>query len=152
MLLICSHFFLSDHKCWLRITASFTAVKLINLKTPQGRELNGNGELYLQKHQRLNVKIIDGSSLAAAVALKSIPSGTKQVVIAGTLSKVGCAIATELCKKGIQVLKFSLLITSSILEVLVTDFYWSVDGRFRWHTSLIFIIWSQDFWTRPENT
>ncbi|KAJ0967534.1 hypothetical protein J5N97_024451 [Dioscorea zingiberensis] len=69
----------------------------------QAREINGSGELYLQKHPKLKVRIIDGSSLATAVVLKSIPAGTKQVLLAGNLSKIGCAIATELCKKGIQV-------------------------------------------------
>ncbi|KAH7653946.1 aldehyde decarbonylase protein [Dioscorea alata] len=69
----------------------------------QGREINGYGELYLRKHPNLNLRIVDGSSLAAAVVLKSIPSGTKQVLLVGTLSKIGCAITTELCKKGIQV-------------------------------------------------
>ncbi|KAJ0967533.1 hypothetical protein J5N97_024450 [Dioscorea zingiberensis] len=68
----------------------------------KAREINGSGELYLQKHPKLKVRIIDGSSLATAMVLKSIPSGTKQVLLAGNLSKIGCAIATELCKKGIQ--------------------------------------------------
>ncbi|KAH7691050.1 aldehyde decarbonylase protein [Dioscorea alata] len=86
------------------LEADCKGVKVLSLGLlNQGRELNGNGELYLQKHPKLNVRIIDGSSLAAALVLKSIPSGTKQVVIAGTLFKIGCAIATELCKKGIQV-------------------------------------------------
>ena len=81
----------------------------INLsQTLQGREINGNGELYLRRHPKLNLKIVDGSSLAAAVVLKSIPSGTKQVLIAGNLSKIGCAIATDLCEKGTKVLESSL--------------------------------------------
>ena len=58
----------------------------------------------------MNLKIVDGSSLAAAVVLKSIPSGTKQVLIAGNLSKIGCAIATDLCEKGTKVLESSLLL------------------------------------------
>lgn len=74
----------------------------LSLKT-QGEELNRNGEIYLLKHPKLKVRIVDGSSLAAAVVLKSIPQGTKQVLLQGSVSKVGYAITLALCQRGVQV-------------------------------------------------
>nr|CAD1836098.1 unnamed protein product [Ananas comosus var. bracteatus] len=66
------------------------------------KELNGSGELYIEKHPKLRVRIVDGSSLAAAVVLKSIPAGTNEVLLAGNLSKVARAVAAALCQKGVQ--------------------------------------------------
>ncbi|OMO92292.1 hypothetical protein COLO4_17706 [Corchorus olitorius] len=66
-------------------------------------ELNGNGELYVQRHPKLKTKIVDGSSLAAAIVLNSILKETTQVLLTGKLSKVGHAIALALCQKGVQV-------------------------------------------------
>ncbi|KAL0374193.1 UNVERIFIED_CONTAM: Very-long-chain aldehyde decarbonylase CER1 [Sesamum radiatum] len=65
--------------------------------------LNKNGELFLRKHPELKVKLVDGSGLAVAVVLNSIPQGTKQVLLRGKLSKVSNSIALALCKRGIQV-------------------------------------------------
>ncbi|MFQ6658408.1 hypothetical protein Gotur_027690, partial [Gossypium turneri] len=51
----------------------------------------------------LKCKLVDGSSLAVAVVLNSIPKGTTQVVLRGKLTKVACALAFALCQKRIQV-------------------------------------------------
>ncbi|XP_055817653.1 very-long-chain aldehyde decarbonylase CER1-like isoform X2 [Solanum dulcamara] len=69
----------------------------------QAKKLNSNGELYLKRHPQLKVKVVDGSSLAVAVVLNSIPKGTSQVVLRGRLSKVANSIALALCQGGIQV-------------------------------------------------
>lgn len=69
----------------------------------QGKEMNRNGELFIRKNPQLKVKLVDGSSLAAAVVLNSIPKGTTQVAIKGNLSKVSNAVAVELCRIGVQV-------------------------------------------------
>ncbi|KAK9143705.1 hypothetical protein Syun_013105 [Stephania yunnanensis] len=69
----------------------------------QGEELNGNGELYVRKHPKLKVRIVDGSTLAVAFVINSISKGTEQVLLKGKVSKVGFAIAESLCRKGIQV-------------------------------------------------
>ncbi|KAL8495777.1 hypothetical protein ACS0TY_019765 [Phlomoides rotata] len=69
----------------------------------QDEKLNANGELFLRKHPQLRVKVVDGSSLAVAVVLNSIPKGTTQVVLRGNLSKVAYSVALALCKGGIQV-------------------------------------------------
>ncbi|XVE90814.1 hypothetical protein DITRI_Ditri20bG0106500 [Diplodiscus trichospermus] len=69
----------------------------------QGEELNRYGGLYVHKHPQLKVKLVDGSSLAVAVLLNSIPKGTTQVLFRGNLTKVAYAIAFALCQKGIQV-------------------------------------------------
>ncbi|KAM3323174.1 hypothetical protein P3S67_004325 [Capsicum chacoense] len=70
----------------------------------QDEQLNRNGELYLRRHPQLKVKVIDGSSLAVAVVLNSVPKGTSQVVLRGRLSKVAKNIALALCEGGIQVI------------------------------------------------
>ncbi|XP_062200278.1 very-long-chain aldehyde decarbonylase GL1-5 [Phragmites australis] len=69
----------------------------------QAHNLNGSGELYLQKYPKLGVKLVDGTSLAAAVVVNSIPKGTDQVVLAGSISKVARAVVAELCKKNVKV-------------------------------------------------
>ncbi|MBA0811285.1 hypothetical protein Gohar_003203 [Gossypium harknessii] len=69
----------------------------------QGKELNRYGEVYVKKHPQLKVKLVDGSSLAVAVLLNSIPKGTTQVLLRGNLTKVAFAVAFSLCQKGIQV-------------------------------------------------
>uniref|UniRef100_A0A803NCG4 Uncharacterized protein n=1 Tax=Chenopodium quinoa TaxID=63459 RepID=A0A803NCG4_CHEQI len=66
-------------------------------------EFNRNGKIYLEKHPKLKVKVVDGSSLVVAVVLNSIPVGTSQVMFRGRLSKVACSIVSALCHKGIQV-------------------------------------------------
>ncbi|KAL2536683.1 Protein ECERIFERUM 1 [Forsythia ovata] len=70
----------------------------------QEEELNRNGEIYIRKYPSLKVKVIDGSSLAVAVVLNSIPKGTNEVVLRGNLSKVAYAIANALCQEGIKVI------------------------------------------------
>lgn len=70
----------------------------------QDEKLNGNGELYIQKNPKLKIKVVDGSSLAAAVVINSIPTkGITQVLLTGKISKVAHAIALALCQRGIQV-------------------------------------------------
>ncbi|KAL7120852.1 hypothetical protein ACP275_02G147500 [Erythranthe tilingii] len=65
--------------------------------------LNRNGDLFLRRHPNLKVKLVDGSSLAVAIVVNSIPKGTHSVVIRGNLSKVAYSIALALCRGGIQV-------------------------------------------------
>ncbi|XP_028102734.1 very-long-chain aldehyde decarbonylase CER1-like [Camellia sinensis] len=69
----------------------------------QGEELNMNGELYIRRHPNLKVKVVDGSSLAVAVVLNTIPKGTTQVLLTSTISKVASSLAFALCQRGIQV-------------------------------------------------
>ncbi|KAL6557352.1 Very-long-chain aldehyde decarbonylase cer1 [Orobanche minor] len=73
----------------------------------QEEGLNENGELFLRKHPKLKVKLVDGSSLAVAIVINSIPKGTTQVVLRGNLSKIAYSIALALCQGGIQVLTIS---------------------------------------------
>ncbi|CAK8560044.1 unnamed protein product [Lathyrus sativus] len=69
----------------------------------QGEELNIYGGLYVNRHPKLNVKVVDGSSLVVATVLNSIPKGTTQVLLRGKLTKVAYAIAFTLCQQGVQV-------------------------------------------------
>jgi aldehyde decarbonylase len=75
----------------------------------QGEELNRYGELYIERHPKLNVKVVDGNSLAVAVVLNRIPKGTTDVVLRGKLTKVAYALAFTLCQRGIQVIKLGSL-------------------------------------------
>jgi len=90
----------------------------------QGEKLNWHGEVFIQKHSDLRTKLVDGSSLAVAVVLHSIPKGTSQVLIRGNLNKLAYAIAHALCARGIQVL--SPLFLYQIILVLFYTFlyYW----------------------------
>ncbi|EEF35902.1 sterol desaturase, putative [Ricinus communis] len=69
----------------------------------QAKELNRNGQIYIEKHPQLKVKLVDGSSLAAAVVINSIPKGTMQVLLNGKFNKVAKAIASALCLRGTQI-------------------------------------------------
>ncbi|XP_056161781.1 very-long-chain aldehyde decarbonylase CER1-like isoform X2 [Syzygium oleosum] len=69
----------------------------------QGEELNGCGGLYVERHPQLRVRVVDGSGLAVAVVVNSIPKGTVRVLFRGRLTKVAYAIAFALCQRGIQV-------------------------------------------------
>ncbi|RVW20789.1 Protein ECERIFERUM 1 [Vitis vinifera] len=69
----------------------------------QGDEFNSYGELYIHNNPKLKIKVVDGSSLAVAVVLNSIPKGTTQVLFRGNLSKVAYFIASALCQMDIQV-------------------------------------------------
>lgn len=69
----------------------------------QGEELNKYGGVYLHKYPKLKMKLVDGSGLAVAVLLNTIPKGTTQVLLTGNLTKVAYALAFTLCQKGIQV-------------------------------------------------
>lgn len=95
--------------------ADEAGVKVLSLGLlNQGEDLNGNGELYMQKYPKLKVRLVDGSSLAAAVVLNSIPKGAKQILLSGNLSKVAFAVSRELCKQGIQV---HILLFNSFLSI-----------------------------------
>ncbi|KAI3811654.1 hypothetical protein L1987_21381 [Smallanthus sonchifolius] len=71
----------------------------------QGEELNNSGELFIRRNPKLKVKLVDGSSLAIAVVLNSIPRarGTTQVAFKGNFNKIASYLALALCQKGIQV-------------------------------------------------
>ncbi|XP_025887228.1 very-long-chain aldehyde decarbonylase CER1-like isoform X1 [Solanum lycopersicum] len=76
----------------------------LGLLNQQEKQVNNNGELYIRRHPKLKVKVVDGSSLAVAVVLNSIPKGTSRVVLRGRLSKVAYSIALTLCQGGTQVM------------------------------------------------
>ncbi|KAF8413044.1 hypothetical protein HHK36_001018 [Tetracentron sinense] len=105
------HYFLSSQRWEINsliekaiLEAEERGIKVLSLGLlNQEEELNGNGELYLQKHPNLKIRIVDGSTLAVAVVLNSIPNGTKQVLIRGKLSKIVYATAQALCQRGVQV-------------------------------------------------
>ncbi|XP_011085147.1 protein ECERIFERUM 1-like [Sesamum indicum] len=86
------------------LEAEEKGVKVLSLGLLNQEEgLNRNGELFLRRQPQLKVKLVDGSSLAVAIVLNSIPKGTTQVVLRGNLTKVAYSIALALCKGGIQV-------------------------------------------------
>lgn len=66
----------------------------------QDEDLNQNGEVYIAKNPKLKLRVVDGSCLAVAAVLNSIPQGTKQVIIRGKLSKVGFVVAKTLLSQG----------------------------------------------------
>ncbi|CAI9765110.1 unnamed protein product [Fraxinus pennsylvanica] len=86
------------------LAADEKGIKVLSLGLlNQEEKLNGIGELFVRRHPKLKVKLVDGSSLAVAVVLNSIPKGTTQVVLRGNLSKVAYSIALALCQREIQV-------------------------------------------------
>uniref|UniRef100_A0A1J3IZC6 Protein CER1-like 2 n=1 Tax=Noccaea caerulescens TaxID=107243 RepID=A0A1J3IZC6_NOCCA len=87
----------------------------------QGEELNGYGEMYVKKHPKLKIRIVDGSSLAAEVVVHSIPVGTKEVLFRGQITKVARAIVLSLCQNGIKVMVLREKEYSKLAEFLEGD-------------------------------
>ncbi|KAE8708950.1 Protein ECERIFERUM 1 [Hibiscus syriacus] len=85
------------------IEADEKGASVLSLGIMNQAKLNKYGEVYVKKHPKLRVKLVDGSSLAVAVLLNIIPKGTTQVLVRGKLTKVAIAVAFALCQKGIQV-------------------------------------------------
>lgn len=86
------------------IEAEKKGVKVLSLGLlNQDEELNEYGGLYIHRHPQLRVKLVDGSSLAAAIVVNSLPEGTSQVLLRGNLTKVAHGISFALCQKGIKV-------------------------------------------------
>ncbi|XP_021756464.1 protein ECERIFERUM 1-like [Chenopodium quinoa] len=86
------------------LEAEEKGIKVVSLGLlNQGDNFNKNGEIHLEKHPKLKVKVVDGSSLAVAVVLNNIPTGTTRVLFRGRLTKVAYSIVSALCHKGIQV-------------------------------------------------
>lgn len=77
-------------------------------------DLNGGGKLFLKRHEDLKIRIVDGSTLAAACVLNSIPEKESEVLVTyGGVSKLGCGIAKVLCERGVKV---QLLVDSEQFE------------------------------------
>ncbi|XP_020700717.1 very-long-chain aldehyde decarbonylase GL1-5 [Dendrobium catenatum] len=86
------------------LEADTNGVKVLSLGLlNQAKEINESGELYIQKYPKLKLRIVDGSSLAAAVIINSIPKGTQQVLLKGNISKVGRTVIQGLCNNGVKV-------------------------------------------------
>lgn len=84
--------------------ADAKGVKVVTLGLlNQDEELNRNGDLFVQKYPDLNLRVVDGSSLAAAIVLHSIPHGTQTVLLRGSPSKLASALAFAMCNRKIQV-------------------------------------------------
>ncbi|VFQ69963.1 unnamed protein product [Cuscuta campestris] len=90
------------------LEADSKGVKVLSLGLlNQSEELNKNGEAYIQKYPKMRVKLVDGSSLASAIVVNTIPKGTTEVLLRGKLTKVSISIACALSQKGIKVVTSS---------------------------------------------
>eukprot|EP01018_Ginkgo_biloba_P033045 Gb_01064 [translate_table: standard] len=47
----------------------------------KNEDLNQGGELFLKRHEDLQIRVVDGSTLAAAVVLHSIPDSETEVLL-----------------------------------------------------------------------
>nr|GMD95648.1 protein ECERIFERUM 1-like [Ipomoea batatas] len=72
-------------------------------KGVKSEELNRNGEVYVQKYPKIKMRLVDGSSLAAAIVMNTIPKGTTEVLLRANLNKVSISIASALTQRGIKV-------------------------------------------------
>ncbi|KAI0511223.1 hypothetical protein KFK09_011848 [Dendrobium nobile] len=91
------------------LRADKMGVKVLSLAALNKNEaLNGGGTLFVNKHPYLNVRIVHGNTLTAAVILHEIPKDVKEVFLTGATSKLGRAIALYLCRKKVRVLMLTL--------------------------------------------
>ncbi|KAJ8498669.1 hypothetical protein OPV22_009221 [Ensete ventricosum] len=97
----------------IRTTFTVERSKLEKLRTEtwmmprysfQGDELNGCGMLYVKRNPKLKGRIVDGTSLAVAVVLNSIPKGTQSVLLlVENVSKMALSLCLALCQIDIEV-------------------------------------------------
>ncbi|XP_065864887.1 very-long-chain aldehyde decarbonylase CER1-like isoform X1 [Euphorbia lathyris] len=86
------------------LEADEKGVKVLSLGLlNQAKEVNKHEEIYVERHPRLKTKLVDGSSLAVAVVVNSIPKETTQLLLTGRLIEIACAVALSLCRREIQV-------------------------------------------------
>ncbi|XP_019187936.1 PREDICTED: protein ECERIFERUM 1-like [Ipomoea nil] len=86
------------------LDAEAKGVKVLSLGLcNQSEELNMNGEVYVQKYPKTKMRLVDGSSLAAAIVMNTIPRGTTEVLLRANLNKVSISIASALTQRGIKV-------------------------------------------------
>ncbi|XP_031125146.1 very-long-chain aldehyde decarbonylase CER1-like [Ipomoea triloba] len=86
------------------LDAEAKGVKVLSLGLlNQSEELNRNGEVYVQKYPKMKMRLVDGSSLAAAIVMNTIPKGTTEVLLRANLNKVSISIASALTQRGIKV-------------------------------------------------
>ncbi|KFK42593.1 hypothetical protein AALP_AA1G015500 [Arabis alpina] len=113
------------------LEADEKGVRVMSLGLMNNREeLNGCGEVYVQKHPKLKIRLVDGSSMAAAVVVNSIPKGTREVVFRGNPTKVALAAVFALSQRDVKVVvlreeEHSKLIRSGVVKnmVLATSNY-----------------------------
>ncbi|KAK3015486.1 hypothetical protein RJ639_005472 [Escallonia herrerae] len=91
------------------LRADRLGVKVISLAALNKNEaLNGGGTLFVNKHPNLNVRVVHGNTLTAAVILNELHSNVKEVFLTGATSKLGRAIALYLCRRRVRVLMLTL--------------------------------------------
>jgi aldehyde decarbonylase len=126
-----NYYFTNYNSCWNYKARCLPQCGLFLICTfwAQAKQLNGGGELFRQKYPKLGVRLVDGSGLATAVVLKSIPHDTKQVFLHAGPSKIACAMAFALCERGVQVYVYAILHIFVALSCIyfVTVFHW------KWH-------------------
>ncbi|CAK8543097.1 unnamed protein product [Lathyrus sativus] len=83
--------------------AELNGAKVISLGLFNEKHFSAHCELYIGRFPELKIKIVDGSSLVAAIVLNNIPKGTSKVLLRGKFNKVVYAIANALCTKNIKV-------------------------------------------------
>ncbi|KAG2699231.1 hypothetical protein I3760_07G183700 [Carya illinoinensis] len=91
------------------LRADKLGIKVISLAALNKNEaLNGGGTLFVDKHPNLNVRVVHGNTLTAAVILNDLPKNVEEVFLTGATSKLGRAIALYLCRKRVRVLMLTL--------------------------------------------
>ena len=90
------------------LQADATGTKVIGLGALNKNEaLNGGGQLFVDKHPNLRVRVVHGNTLTAAAILKKIPADVKEIFLTGSTSKLGRAIALYLSARGVRVVMYT---------------------------------------------
>eukprot|EP00253_Pinus_taeda_P019193 PITA_19193 len=71
----------------------------------KNEDLNRSGKQFVKQHENLRIRIVDGSTLAAAFILNSIPEKetSEVLIISGGACKLESGIARVLCERGVSV-------------------------------------------------
>lgn len=129
------------------LDADARGVKVLSLGLlNQAKQLNGGGELFRHRYPKLRVRLVDGSGLATAVVLRSIPRDAKQVLLHAGPSKIACATAAALCERGVQVCLFAAFICTHAQYLsccFILRFLFIEDGTLHYNACLIWCLVEQ---------
>ncbi|KAF7844966.1 very-long-chain aldehyde decarbonylase CER1-like [Senna tora] len=174
---ILGHSFVSERTTFKNLTLQtwvvprFTKQYLSKKQTPKLNKLieeaileaNSCGVKVLSLGLLNQMKIVDGSNLAAAIVVNSIPKGTNKVLLRGNFDKLYFSIANALCQRNVQVVtlyqdelrmlelklntkrkqSFALLAADSTLKIWLVGDGWNEEEQKKAPKGSVFIPFSQ---------
>ncbi|CAM6038279.1 unnamed protein product [Sphagnum compactum] len=117
----------------------------------KSESLNGGGELFVNKHKHLRIRVVNGNTLTAAIILNTLPSNLKEVFLTGATSNLSQAIAIYLCRKGVRMLIQSQDLYESILTEVPMDYRQNLVQVTKYQDGQNCPVWVVGKWATPSD-